>query len=178
MGNEDTRTPTATSHFIDLQQQVKQFWELEDVGREDTPLSIMERRVEREWDRTTEVVDGHYVLGIPFKYGLGQCMPNNRAMAEHRLVSLGKRLARDDTLREMYTTQITDLLSKGYAEPVSDPDRMDVNYIPHHAVTHPKKPGKVRVVFDCAAKHQGVSLNDKVHQGPDVTNKLVGVLQR
>ena len=25
---------------------------------------------------------------------------------------------------------------------------------------------------------QGVSLNDKVHQGPDLTNSLVGVLQR
>ena len=37
---------------------------------------------------------------------------------------------------------------------------------------------KPRIVFDCAAQHLGVSLNSKVLQGPDLTNKLVGVLTR
>ena len=51
-------------------------------------------------------------------------------------------------------------------------------YLPHHGVYHPKKPGKIRVVFDCSAKFQGVSLNDCLLQGPDLTNSLVGVLTR
>src|SRR5664279_1022300 len=33
-------------------------------------------------------------------------------------------------------------------------------------------------MFDCAAKFQQISLNDQVLQGPDLTNKLVGVLLR
>lgn len=51
-------------------------------------------------------------------------------------------------------------------------------YLPHHPVTHPLKPGKVRVVFDCAARYCGTSLNQQLLQGPDLTNPLVGVLIR
>ena len=40
------------------------------------------------------------------------------------------------------------------------------------------KPGKVRIVFDCAAKYHGISLNQQLLQGPDFTNPLVGVLTR
>jgi len=49
-------------------------------------------------------------------------------------------------------------------------------YLPHHPVTHPQKPDKVRVVFDCAATYTGKSLNSELLQGPDNTNTLVGVL--
>jgi hypothetical protein len=48
----------------------------------------------------------------------------------------------------------------------------------HHPVVHPQKAEKVRVVFDCAAKYGGTSLNDMLLQGPDLTNTLVGVLTR
>ena len=51
-------------------------------------------------------------------------------------------------------------------------------HLPHHAVQHPAKPGKVRVVFDCSAKYHGKSLDDELLQGPDLTNSLVGVLTR
>ena len=43
---------------------------------------------------------------------------------------------------------------------------------------NPKKPEKIRVVFDCAAKCHGVSLNSKVLQGPNLTNSLIGILCR
>ena len=51
-------------------------------------------------------------------------------------------------------------------------------YLPHHPVFHPKKPDKPRVVFDCAAKCNRLSLNDCILQGPDWTTPLVEVLCR
>lgn len=73
------------------------------------------------------------------------------------------------------------LLNKGYAimVPEEELDRNDgrVWFIPHHGIYHPKKQ-KLRVVFDCAASYQGVSLNTQLLQEPDLTNTLVGVLPR
>jgi len=46
-------------------------------------------------------------------------------------------------------------------------------HIPHFATGE-----KFRVVFDCAARFCGVSLNDVLLQGPDLTNNLVGVMLR
>ena len=51
-------------------------------------------------------------------------------------------------------------------------------YILHHGMYHPKKPTKIRVVFDCSAEYQNESLNKDLLQGPDLTNNLVGVLCR
>ena len=103
-------------------------------------------------------------------------------MAKKRLNLLGKRLLKDSELKEKYTQSIQDSLAKGYAEEVSQEDlhRNDgyVWYLPHHPVVHPRKPGKVRLVYDCAARCQGISLNDCIYQGPDLANKLIGVLLR
>ena len=51
-------------------------------------------------------------------------------------------------------------------------------YFPHHPVVDLRKPGKLRIVFDCTAKFNGNCLNDKLMKGPDLANSLVGVLTR
>ena len=180
----DRACTTTTSYFIDtnasLQRQVAQFWELENLGGNPVPHSDVDREVLDDWEVSAERENGHYMLHIPFKKGMRESMRDNRTVAEHRLASLAKRLAQDDILRDQHTEQMNQLVEKGYAEHVSHPDQCEgiINYLPHHAVIHPKKPGKVRIVFDCAAKYESLSLNDRVHQGPDLTNKLIGVLLR
>lgn len=83
---------------------------------------------------------------------------------------------------EKYKTTMTDYIEKGHAEriPKEEFEENDrpVWYLPHHPVTHPLKPDKVRVVYDCAAKYGGTSLNQQLLQGPDQMNQLVGVLSR
>ncbi|XP_071482839.1 uncharacterized protein, partial [Diadema antillarum] len=53
-----------------------------------------------------------------------------------------------------------------------------INYVPHTGVYHPQKPGEICVMFDCSAKCDGVSLNDHLLQGPNLTNGLLGILCR
>ena len=80
----------------------------------------------------------------------------------------------------MYTTTVSDYVQKGYAKEVTkiETGNNHVWYLPHHPVTNPNKPGKVRVVFDCVAMYKGMSLNSQLLQGPDLMNSLVGVLTR
>lgn len=76
---------------------------------------------------------------------------------------------------------MNDMVKKGYAEKIpKDEVRQDgrIWYLPHHGVFHPQKPDKIRVVFDCSAEYKGEALNKHLLQGPDLTNKLVGVLAR
>ena len=72
---------------------------------------------------------------------------------------------------------MTDYIEKGHTEKIPK-EELEVNDIPvwyliHHPVTHPLKPNKVRVVYDCAAKFGQTLLNHQLLQGPDQTNQLV-----
>ena len=52
-------------------------------------------------------------------------------------------------------------------------------YLPHHPVTSPTKPWKLRIVFDAAAEFEETSLTKNLISDRDMTNKnLVGVLLR
>ena len=124
------------------------------------------------------VEDGHYQLALPWRND-PPCLENNRSVVDHRLKLLKRRLSRDPNLRSKYKDCMEDLLEKGYATRAQAATTQGKTwYLPHHAVQHPAKPGKVRVVFDCSAKYRGKSLNDELLQGPDLTNSLVGVLTR
>ncbi|XP_042227704.1 uncharacterized protein LOC121870030 [Homarus americanus] len=167
-----------------MERQVKLFWELEsgDTGAlQSAAHSLEDKRVLRLWSETGIKTNGHYQFPIPFRNENTE-LPNNKAMAERRLDGLRRRLSKDARLRQGYVEEINKLLAEGYAESVSkfqlESDTGLVWYLPHHPVLNPNKPNKVRIVFDCAAKHKGTSLNNQVLQGPDFNNKLLGVLFR
>ena len=127
-------------------------------------------------------VDGRYLCKMPFRTK-PRDIPNNRTLAETRMKYLCRKLQRDETVKAAYVKCMEGYIRDGYARKVSDAElksdgQYGVWYVPHHAVTNPKKPGKVRVVFDCAAKYAGKSLNDHLYTGPDIVNSLLGVLFR
>lgn len=135
-------------------------------------LSILGKGIEQNQD-------GNYEMPLPFLERPN--MPNNRDMAEKRLCSLKTKLLKNQQLKADYLKFMSEIITSGDAEVVSEsyPEHNTEKwYIPHFAVYHPKKPDKIRVVFDCSAKYKGVSLNDYLLQGPDLMNRLVGILHR
>ena len=121
--------------------------------------------------------EGHYCVALPFREA-DIILPDNSAMAKKRLRGIQKRFEADLNYKEEYVAFMQTLIKKGYAEPAPDKSEMqNVWYIPHHGVFHKKK-NKLRVVFDCSARYQGVALNDNLLHGPDMTNTLLGVLMR
>ena len=175
--------PTKTKEVINP-SQVRDMFELDFNDRKtaDTPLSYEDKMfMNKMKEGVHQLEDGHYELPLPLKDDNVK-LANNKMLAQQRLNKLKVKLEKDNQHRSDYKMFIDDMITKGYAEvvPTRDLVRNDgkVWYIPHHGVYHPKKPNKLRVVFDCSANYRNQSLNSHLMQGPDLTNKLVGVLCR
>ena len=104
--------------------------------------------------------DGHYYLDLPFRRN-DLVRPNNRSVAEQRLLGLKRKLEKNEHFKKEYINFMADVIEKGYAEvvPSEQLEKTDgrVWYIPHHGVYHPKRQ-TLRVVFDCSASYQGNTL--------------------
>ena len=89
---------------------------------------------------------------------------------------------RDPVFAAAYCAKIQEYLEKGFIKKLDEASAKKTTdrtwYLPHFGVVNPNKPGKLRLVFDAAAKSHGVSLNDNLLQGPDLNNSIIAVLLR
>ena len=134
-------------------------------------LSIMDKGFDKD-------ESGNWVAPLPFRHNvLKTC--NNREHALHRMGSLHRSLLKNTEKKKHMVDFMAKVFDRGHAEvaPPLTPGE-DCWYLPLFGVYHPKKPGKIRVVFDSSAKSQGVSLNDMLLTGPDLMNSLLGILLR
>ncbi len=123
--------------------------------------------------------DGHFEIPLPFKGSGPPVLPNNMKLATVWLQHLKNKIKANKQYFDHYIAFNKEIIWKGDAEPAPPfSEGETVWYIPHHGVYNPKKPDKLRVVFDCSAKFRGISLNDTLLTGPDLINSLVGVLCR
>ena len=140
-------------------------------------MSVEDKRALNIMKQTVKKVGNHFSIGLPWKSDNPQLL-NNRCMAIRRLQGLKKRFLVDPDLHKRCSEKMQEYIDNGYAivvsQDVSSPPG-SVHYIPHHCTSLNTK---FRVVFDCSAKFQGLSLNDHLLQGPDLTNSLIGVLLR
>ena len=103
-------------------------------------------------------------------------LSSNYPQAFIRLEQLKRTFEKNARFRQQYTEVLEGYICKGHARKVEWTDSNVQFFLPHHGVFHPQKPNKLRVVFDCAAKFHGRSLNDELLFGPALMNNLVGVL--
>lgn len=164
-----------------IEKDIESMWTIEHETGEssESELSLNDRKVLDLWDEQTIYENNRYTVPIPWKEGKPN-LPNNVSQACHRLHSLHRRLQKSGNL-DQYDEQIHKFVDKGYAEkvPENEIDLKDgsVFYLPHHGVFNQTK-GKLRVVMDCSAQFNGISLNNSCLQGPDLVNKLLHVLIR
>ena len=167
-----------------LTDQVKDWWSTESFGTKyDKPVS-QSKEDERALSilmRTTKQLPDRYETGMLWKEDHVE-FPNNRGMAMKRLEATERSLKRRPELAEGYRATMQSYIQQGHARKLTPEEASQPShrrwFLPHHAVTNPNKPGKVRVVFDAAAKFHGTSLNDKLMTGPDMLRSLPGVLLR
>lgn len=162
-----------------IENLIKQHFELDSIGiSQKKPASDPEERALAILKATTRhLPEGRFECGLLWKTD-NETMPQNKESAMRRLLSIERKMNKDEIFRTKYTEQINNLLKNGYAEPaLAPPSSQRTWYLPHFAVVHPQK-GKMRLVFDAAERTNGKSLNDALLSGPDLLQSLFGVLVR
>ncbi|XP_055605793.1 uncharacterized protein LOC129753966 [Uranotaenia lowii] len=144
------------------------------------PLSIEEERAYGILKATTKRVGERFETGLLWKFDDFE-FPNSRPMAERRHQCLERRMKKNPVIGESVRRQMIEYVEKGYIhlatdEELDDMDPRRVWYLPLGVVINPKKPSKIRIFCDAAAKVDGISLNTMLIPGPDMLTSLPQVL--
>ena len=172
-----THVLTCASVTSTLDQQLKNFWDLESLG-----ILPSERSVYAEFKEQIEFSDNHYTVCLPWRES-HPILPDNYMLSLKRLKSLTTRLERDPVVFTEYSHIMQDQLASGIIEEVPVGDLGEINavhYIPHQAVIrHDKQTTKLRIVYDASASvGKCPSLNSCLHAGPSLLEHISDVLLR
>ena len=141
--------------------------------------SIEDKQLIELMDKEAFIDEGNnWVAPLPFRPSRVR-LPNNREQAQSRFKSLCRTLDRKTEMKQHFDAFMQRIFDQHHAElapPLAEGE--ECWYLPTFGVYHPRKPGNIGVVFDSSAKYLGVSLNDVLLTGPDMTNSLLGVLMR
>ena len=128
-------------------------------------------------ESTKVLEDGGIEVKMPWKRGHPN-LPSSWSVAYQRMESKEKQLKKKGRLQafneEVRKLVDRDVVVKLHSSEVKPED--PAWYLPIREVETPDKTTKVRLVFDLAAKVDGVSLNDALEKGPCLLNSLFNVL--
>lgn len=168
-----------------MRDLMKRFFSTEEFGERETKFTPKSKDHERAlsvMNDTLKYTNNQYEIGLLWK-DPNVSLPSSYAQALRRLESQERKMKGNDEMKTWYKNQITDYVQKGYARKLTPFELLNrdpkINYIPHFMVINPNKPTpKPRLVFDAAAKNEGISLNSTLLSGPDATTSIFGVLIR
>ena len=160
---------------------LRRFWEIDNSGMESSPvMTKQECFILKKAEESITFSDGQYQIAIPWKEDKLQ-LPDNYKVALNRLQNLERRLLKRPQMAVVYNEVITKYLEKEYIRKVEPSEKQPMQkwYLPHFAILKSDRATtKTRVVFDASAKCNNISLNDMIHQGPNLQRKLFDVLLR
>ena len=122
---------------------------------------------------------GNFEIPLPFKKNT--ILPDNRGAVFLRTKNTLRRIQNNPAVANQCAEAMGKYITAGHVEklpPHEENKKGLVYYINVFPVFQEKKPGKARMCFDRSASFRGQSLNDRLLRGPDVTNRLIGVLLR
>ncbi|XP_058456945.1 uncharacterized protein LOC131434299 [Malaya genurostris] len=177
-------------HFIqsvsnqELHELLKTQYTLEEMSTSTaiTQESNEERRARHIMEQTTKRIGDCFQTGLLWRYD-NPTFPDSFPMAMRRMKALERRLSKNPSLNENVFAQINDYQIKNYCHRATQAelnavDRSKIWYLPLNIVLNPKKPNKVRLVWDAAASVNGVSLNSNLLKGPDLLTSLPAVISK
>ncbi|XP_055923993.1 uncharacterized protein LOC129954238 [Eupeodes corollae] len=167
-----------------LNELVKEYFQIENIGsvQNKSLMNSNDKKAQAILDGSTINKGKRYAVGLLWK-DENTILPNNRSLAERRLICLEKQLKRNPLLEDKLNKQIAYYVEKGYSRKITKNELLDTSlsriwYLPIFPVVNPNKPGKIRLVWDAAATYSGISLNSKLLTGPDTLPALSDVLFR
>ncbi|XP_053692624.1 uncharacterized protein LOC128741073 [Sabethes cyaneus] len=176
-------------HYLGYHQEVSNE-DLHDLLKNHHALEESVVRVQREsaedkrarsiLEQTTKRVGDHFETGLLWMKD-DVSFPDSYPMALKRLKQLERKLEKSPELYQNVRKQINEYQAKGYAHEATEAELRNASpekvwYLPLKVVLNPKKPDKVRLIWDAAAMVQGISLNSMLLKGPDLLVPLVSVL--
>ncbi|XP_055527971.1 uncharacterized protein LOC129720514 [Wyeomyia smithii] len=188
-GPKETNTAETSDGFLglhhevsnnDLHELLKTYYALEESVISIPLESAEDKRARNILEKTTQRIGDRFETGLLWKTDNPE-FPDSYPMALRQLKQLEKKFEKNPELHENVCRQIDEYLVKGYAH-LATPEELDASepgkvwYLPLNVVFNPKKPGKIRLMWDAAAMVRGVSLNSQLLKGPDMLVSLLSVL--
>ncbi|GFU30943.1 integrase catalytic domain-containing protein [Trichonephila clavipes] len=164
-----------------IDNQLKQFWELEEIPNvKDRLLTSEEQFVETHFQNTYACnSDGRFVVKLPF-YKSNSELGDSKPAAISRLLAMERKFKNNPDFGKQYKEFMNEYESLGHMSLVNSRSHTskDQNFLPHHAVIKPSSPTtKLRVVFDASCKTtNGTSLNSLLGVGPKLQRDIFEIM--
>lgn len=164
------------------QNNLENFWKLENIGIEDSPHNMDDELAINIFNENVKFCENRYEVTWPWKLNK-DCLESNYELSVGRLKSLVRRLNPNNFKK--YDDIIQSQLDNGIVEKVNtDNDANNSNkkhYIHHHCVIKSTAEStKLRIVYDASAENKisKTSLNECLFHGPVMLKDLPGILMR
>ncbi|XP_047543298.1 uncharacterized protein LOC125075634 [Vanessa atalanta] len=172
---------TFNSHvLINGVEDIANYWEVEEIASETTPMTQQELFCEELYTKTTKrLPDGRYEVRLPMKTDFEEHLGHSKARAVAKFKQLQSRLMKDSTLRQSYGQFIHEYIDLGHMRKCTE-QKEPMCYLSHHGVQKlDSLTTKLRVVFNASSKTStGNSLNDLMESGPKLQQDIQSLLLR